>query len=111
MKKSLSAIALSLLAGAAAAQTSAPAAPKPAAPAAAATPAAPAASQPASGEPRKPLVLRLDEIDGPRMSFGASQGETFKKSDLPEIGSSKPSPAWTPPPGSTFPKETGSDAY
>ena len=87
------------------------AAPKPAAPAAAPAPAAPAASQPAPAEPRKPLVLRLDEIDGPRMSFGASQGETFKKSDLPEIGSSKPSPSWTPPPGSTFPKETGSDAY
>ena len=111
MKKSLAALALSLLAAAAAAQAPVPAAPKPAAPAAAPAPAAPAASQPAPAEPRKPLVLRLDEIDGPRMSFGASQGETFKKSDLPEIGSSKPSPSWTPPPGSTFPKETGSDAY
>jgi hypothetical protein len=102
MKRSLSAIALSLLAGAAAAQAPAPAAPKPAAPAAAA---------PAPVEARKPLVLRLDEIEGPRMSIGASPSETFKKSDLPEIGSSKPSPSWTPPPGSTFPKETGSDAY
>jgi hypothetical protein len=108
MKRSLSAIALSLLAGAAAAQAPAPAAPKPAAPAAAAP--APAA-QPAPVEARKPLVLRLDEIEGPRMSIGASPSETFKKSDLPEIGSSKPSPSWTPPPGSTFPKETGSDAY
>ena len=111
MKRLLSAIALSLLAGAAAAQAPAAAAPKPAAPATAApAPAAPSA-QPAPAEARKPLVLRLDEIDGPRMSIGASPSETFKKSDLPEIGSSKPSPSWTPPPGSTFPKETGSDAY
>jgi hypothetical protein len=104
MKRSLLAIALSLLAGAAAAQTPAPAAPKPAAPAATAPAAAPA-------EPRKPLVLRLDEIEGPRMSFGASQSETYKKSDLPDIGTAKPSPSWTPPPSSITPKETGSDAY
>jgi len=110
MKRSLSALALSLLAGAAAAQTPAAAERGPAAPAAVApAPAASAAAQPAAAQPRKPLVLRLDEIDGPRMSFGASQGETFKKDDLPDIG--KPSPAWQTPPERAAPKETGSDAY
>jgi hypothetical protein len=101
MKRSLSAIALSLLAGAAAAQAPAPAAPKPAA----ATPAP--AAQPAPAEPRKPLVLRLDEIDGPRMTFGASPNEKIQSKELPSLGGdARPLPtlpAGTS--GSAFPRD------
>jgi hypothetical protein len=101
MKRSLSAIALSLLAGTAAAQAPAPAAPN----AAAATPAP--AAQPAPAEPRKPLVLRLDEIDGPRMTFGASPNEKIQSKELPSLGGdARPLPtlpAGTS--GSAFPRD------
>jgi hypothetical protein len=53
-------------------------------PAPAQTPEKPAVTQPA--EPRRPLILRLDEIDGPRMSFGRSSTETEKPKDLPSLG-------------------------
>jgi hypothetical protein len=104
MKRSLSAIALSLLAGTAAAQAPVPAAPN----AAAATPAPAApAAQPAPAEPRKPLVLRLDEIDGPRMTFGASPNEKIQSKELPSLGGdARPLPtlpAGTS--GSAFPRD------
>jgi 3-oxoacyl-ACP reductase-like protein len=113
MKPAL-AIAFTLFAAAAAAQTPAPApqkapAPANAAPAPANAAPAPANAAPASAaEPHKPLILRLDEIDGPKMSFGASQGETYQSNQLPDLG--KPDRSWTPP-ERAVPKETGSDAY
>jgi hypothetical protein len=77
----------------AAAQTPAPA-PAPEKPAA--TPEKPAAAQPA--EPRRPLILRLDEVDGPKVSFGASQGESYKSDSLPGLGAgARPlDPSWSP---------------
>ena len=78
MRLFLACIAFSLPA---AAQTPAPA-PAPERPAA--KPETPAAAQPA--EPRRPLILRLDEIDGPRPSFGASQGERYQSNQLPTLG-------------------------
>jgi hypothetical protein len=76
----------------AAAQTPAPAPEKPAA-----TPEKPAATQPAT-EPRRPLILRLDDPDGPKMSFGASEGERYRPADLPALGEgTRPiDPSWSP---------------
>ncbi|HEY2335981.1 MAG TPA: hypothetical protein VGI18_01295, partial [Burkholderiales bacterium] len=72
---------------------------------AAATPAP--AAQPAPAEPRKPLVLRLDEIDGPRMTFGASPNEKIQSKELPSLGGdARPLPtlpAGTS--GSAFPRD------
>src|SRR5512144_715349 len=107
--RSLSAIALSLLAGAAFAQAPAPA-PQKASPPATAAPATASAAQPAPAEPSKPLILRLDEIDGPRLSVGASTGEKFTGNELPGIGAGT-SPTWKKPSDSAFPKERGVDAY
>jgi len=61
------------------------------APAPAAAPPATAAPSPAQAEPpaatgSRPLILRLDEIDGPRMSFGRSAGEREAPRDLPSLG-------------------------
>ena len=57
---------------------------------AAAAPAAPApapAAQPAKpAEPPRRLILRLDEMDGPKPSFGASAGETYGSQNLPSLG-------------------------
>jgi hypothetical protein len=72
---------------------------KPPAPA----PEKPAVTQPA--EARRPLILRLDEVDGPRMSFGRSSTETEKPRDLPSLGGDarKIDPAQLN--GSPFPKQ------
>ena len=75
----------------AAAQAPVPAPEKPAA-----APEKPAATPPA--EPRRPLILRLDEVDGPKMSFGASQGERYQSEALPGLGSGarQLDPSWSP---------------
>jgi hypothetical protein len=39
-----------------------------------------------AAEPSRPLILRLDEIDGPRPSFGASPGERYQGGQLPALG-------------------------
>ena len=57
-----------------AAQTPAPAPEKPAA-------------APAAAEPRKPLILRLDQIEpGRRMSVGPSAEEKVQSQSLPSLG-------------------------
>ena len=75
----------------AAAQAPAPVPEKPAA-----APEKPAAAPPA--EPRRPLILRLDEVEGPKMSFGASQGEKYQSEALPGLGSGarQLDPSWSP---------------
>jgi hypothetical protein len=75
---------LSLHAAAATAQAPAATQTPAAAPAPAAAPEKPAATQPV--EPRRPLILRLDEIDGPKPSFGASEGEKYQGRELPSLG-------------------------
>jgi hypothetical protein len=93
MRRFLTLIAFSLQAALALAQPAE--APKPAA--APEKPAAtPAANPPA--EPRRPLILRLDEVDGPKMSFGASQGEKYQSEALPGLGSGarQLDPSWSP---------------
>ena len=89
MRSFLALLALSLPA---AAQTPAPAPEKPAA-----TPEKPAAAQPAA-EPRRPLILRLDDPDGPKMSFGASEGERYRGAELPTLGGDarRVDPNWSP---------------
>ena len=63
----------------------------------AAAPDKPAAAP--STEPRRPLILRLDEVDGPRMSFGRSASETDAGKELPSLGGDarKINPNWAPP--------------
>jgi hypothetical protein len=101
MKTALAAVVLCAFAAAAAAQT----APAPSTSPAKAAPAAPAAQKPA--EPRKPLILRLDEIDGPRMEFGPSPGESYQSKELPALGGDARAlptlPAGTS--GSPFPRD------
>jgi len=101
--------ALLLLAcAAAAAQTPAPSTNPPAAPAAAAP-----AQKPA--EPRKPLILRLDEIEGPRMHFGASPDEKYQPAELPSLGgdtrSLENARSIDKNRASPYPSNSGSDAY
>jgi hypothetical protein len=74
------------MAGLAAAQTPAPAqSAAPAQPAVTAQPAKPAA---------RPLILRLDEVDGPRMSVGPTATEKPPEKDLPTLGG-RPNGDWT----------------
>jgi hypothetical protein len=86
-------------AGPAAAQSSTPAsaAPSPAQPPERAAPASPR------------LILRLDEIDGPKMNFGRSADEKVPSKDLPTLGGDARPIDRTPSPGSVFPKESTSN--
>jgi hypothetical protein len=99
MKQTLSVFIASLFAaGGAAAQTSAPA-PAP-------TQSAAPASTPAQPKPpARPLILRLDEIDGPRITVGPSATEKPPEKELPALGG-PPSKAWERSPERTFPKDT-----
>jgi hypothetical protein len=79
-------VAFSLLAAAGpAAAQSADRAP---APAAVPTPAptAPSAAQPPERPAGSRLILRLDEVEGPRMNFGSSASEKYPAKDLPSLG-------------------------
>ena len=87
---------LLLAAGSAAPQASAPATPPTAQPAE--RPAAP---------PR--LILRLDEIEGPRMSIGRSAGETEAKKDLPALGGDARKADMAKPTEAIFPRESSSN--
>jgi len=98
MKLLLTAFLVSF-AGAAAAQTPAPA---PAAPAQSAAPATPA--QPAKPAGR-PLILHLDEVDGPRMSVGPSSSEKPPEKDLPTLGGA-PAKDWDRPSERVFPTDS-----
>jgi hypothetical protein len=87
---------LLLAAGSAAPQASAPATPPTAQP-----PERPAAP------PR--LILRLDEIEGSRMSIGRSASETDAKKDLPSLGGDARPVDLSKPRESIFPKESTSN--
>ena len=65
------------------------------------------ASQPAERPAR--LILRLDEIDGPRMSIGRSASETEPKKDLPSLGGDARPVDLSKPRESIFPKESTSN--
>jgi hypothetical protein len=71
-------VALSLNAATAVAQAPAEA------PKAAAEPDKPAATP--AAEPRRPLILRLDEIDGAKPTFAPSESEKTRSGDLPSLG-------------------------
>jgi 2-oxoglutarate dehydrogenase E2 component (dihydrolipoamide succinyltransferase) len=81
----LLAVSILAAAGPLAAQSPAPQAP---APAATPAPAAPSSAQPAErpAEAPRPLILRLDDVDAPRMSFGRSAGEKDAPRNLPSLG-------------------------
>jgi len=83
---------LASIATTAAAQTSAPAAPAPSV-----TPA-----QPAQNPPGRPLILRLDEVDGPRINVGPSATEKPPEKDLPALGG-PPTKTWERPSDRVFP--------
>jgi hypothetical protein len=86
-----------------------PAAPQASAPAP--TPAAPSTAQPQERPAAPPrLILRLDEIEGPRMSVGRSAGETDPKKDLPALGGDARPVDLSRPRESIFPKESTNTA-
>jgi hypothetical protein len=68
--------------------------------------AAPPAAQPAE---RPRLMLRLDELDGPRMSFGPSATEKYPAKDLPSLGGN-PRPLDQSVRDSAFPAASNSSA-
>jgi hypothetical protein len=77
----------------------------------AAAPEAPPAAKPAEPPKAAPprLILRLDEIEGPRMSIGRSASETDPKKDLPALGGDARPVDLSKPIGSIFPKESSSN--
>ena len=79
----LLALALLAAAGQALAQSPATPAAEPKPPAA-----APSTAQPPErpAAPRAPLILRLDEIDGPKPTFAPSESERTPSADLPSLG-------------------------
>jgi len=92
--KQILALLSACLCATAAAQTAAPAA----APEKSAAPVATPPQKPAG----RPLILRLDEIDGPRISIPASPTEKPPEKELPTLGG-QPSKAWERPSERTFP--------
>jgi hypothetical protein len=80
----LLALALLAAAGQALAQSPATPAAEPKPPAAAAPSTAQPPERPAA--PRAPLILRLDEIDGPKPTFAPSESERPPSADLPSLG-------------------------
>ena len=79
----------------------------PQAPAPEAAPAAKPAEPPKAAPPR--LILRLDEIEGPRMSIGRSASETDPKKNLPALGGDARPVDLSKPPESIYPKESSSN--
>jgi hypothetical protein len=81
------------------AQTS-PQAPAPA-------PSAPPATAPTAAPkpPGGPLILRLDEIQGPRMNVGPTATEKPPEKDLPTLGG-KPAQNWNRSSDQAFPRDS-----
>jgi hypothetical protein len=78
----------------------------PQAPAQSAPPAAtPAPAQPPQKPAGRPLILRLDELDGPRMNVGPTATEKPPEKDLPTLGG-KPEQSWERSTGQAIPRDS-----